>query len=119
MGCKELRSAVNEGLIKVYQVNDQQFVNKAYGILHKGELEVVVAALENNIKMVIIDEKTARDFAKTLNLNPLGVIGVLRLAKQTGKIEFLRPYLDKLISHKYRISEKIYLQVLQESGELK
>lgn len=50
MGCKELRGVVNEGLIKVYQVNDQQFVNKAYGILHKGELEVVVAALENNIK---------------------------------------------------------------------
>jgi predicted nucleic acid-binding protein len=93
-------------------------VNKAYGILHRGELEVVVSALENNIKVVIIDEKTARDFSQTLNLKPLGIIGVLNLAKQKGKITSIKPYLDQLIRNKYRISEKIYHQELQKAGEL-
>jgi predicted nucleic acid-binding protein len=118
IGCAELKTAVSNGYIQVYNIIDKGFVNKAYGILHRGELEVVVSALENNIKVVIIDEKTARDFSQTLNLKPLGIIGVLNLAKQKGKITSIKPYLDQLIRNKYRISEKIYHQALQKAGEL-
>jgi len=117
-GKKELENAVSEGSIKVFTVVDKEFINKAYGILHRGELEVVIGALENGVKIVIIDEKTARDFAQTLNLKPLGIIGILQIAKQKGLIEALKPHLDKLIQSKYRISEKLYTQVLQEAGEI-
>lgn len=102
----------------MYKIKDNEFVDKAYGILHKGELEVVVAALENNIKVVIIDEKTARNFAETLNLKPLGIVGILRLAKEKGKIKEMKKYLDELIKNKYRISKRIYNKILTEAKEL-
>jgi predicted nucleic acid-binding protein len=117
-GKKELEKAVSEEKITVISIKDKDFVNKAYGILHKGELEVVIGALENDIKTVILDEKAARSFAKTLNLNPIGIIGILQLAKKKRIVKEIKPYLDKLIQNKYRISEKLYQKVLQDSGEI-
>lgn len=118
IGKNELKVAVTKGKIKVFTISDKEFVEKAYGILHRGELEVVVGALENDVKVVIIDERAARSFAQTLKLKPLGLIGVLRLAKQKGFIESLKPYLDALVENKYRISKKIYIKVLQDEQEL-
>lgn len=117
LGVDELKKAVLDGNINIFSILDKDLVNKAYGILHRGELEVVFGALETNRKVVIIDEKTARDFAVTLNLKPIGIIGVLKTAKQKGLISNIKPYLDKLIQHKYRISENLYIQTLQDVGE--
>jgi predicted nucleic acid-binding protein len=93
VGSKELRQAVAEGKVKVYTVLDKALINKAYGILHRGELEVSIGALELDIKVVIIDEKAAQDFAEKLNLKPLGIVGVLRLVKHKGLIESIKPFL--------------------------
>lgn len=117
-GVKELEKAVEEKYIKVLKVSDRQFIDNGYGILHRGELEVIAGALEYGIKVVIIDEKMARNLAVILNLKPLGVLGVLKLAKIENKINNVKPYLDKLIQNKYRITEKLYLETLKEIGEI-
>lgn len=116
-GVKELDEAVKQDKIKVYTVSDKTLINKAYGILHRGELEVSIGALELDIKVVIIDEKAARDFAEKLNLKPLGIVGVLRLAKQKELIGEVKPFLDELMKNKFRISERLYFQVLRDEGE--
>ena len=46
IGKHELRNAVAKGFIKVHEVKDQDFVEKSYGRLHKGELEVILGAKE-------------------------------------------------------------------------
>jgi predicted nucleic acid-binding protein len=117
-GAEELEKAVGEKRINVLKVLDRQLIDKGYGILHRGELEVIAGALENGIKVVIIDEKTARNLAVILNLKPLGVLGVLKIAKTQDKIESIKPYLDKLIQNKYRITEKLYFETLEEAGEI-
>lgn len=116
-GKHELRNAVAKGFIKVHEVKDQEFVAKSYGRLHKGELEVIVGAKEIGASIVIIDEKSARNFAEALMLKPLGLLGILKLAKQKGKINEIKPLIELLVSKKIRISNKIINQLLKEAGE--
>ena len=117
IGKSELRNAVAEGYIKIHEVQDQEFVKKAYGRLHKGELEVIVGAKEIGANIVIIDEKSARNFAEVLMLKPLGILGILKLAKAKGKIKELKPFLDLLVLNKFRISKKMINQLLIEVEE--
>jgi predicted nucleic acid-binding protein len=117
-GKKELMKAIEAGKIKIFDVQDQEFINKIYGHLHKGELEVIIGAKEQNVEVVIIDEKSARRFAKDLGLRPIGVLGILKLAKLEGKIDKLKPCLDMLIERKFRISDSLYAKLLMDVEEI-
>lgn len=117
IGKQQLRNAVAEGYIKIYKVKDQDFVAKAYGRLHKGELEVIVGGKELGVNVVIIDEISARNFAEAVMLRPLGILGILKLAKDKGKIQEIKPLIDILVSKKFRISNKLVNQILIEVGE--
>lgn len=86
--------------------------------MHRGELEVVVGARELGIKVVILDEKSARNFAEALMLKPIGVLGILKIAKLKNEIENVKAYLDILMQNKFRISEKLYYQILHEVNEI-
>ncbi|MFS0821896.1 DUF3368 domain-containing protein [Bacillus sp. 1P02SD] len=116
-GKMELFNAVKSGQIKVHKVKEKQLVEKSYGRLHKGELEVIVGAKEIDAKIVIIDDQSARNFAEDLNLKPIGLLGVLRLAKRKEIIHNIKPYIELLVSHKIRISQNIINQILEEVGE--
>lgn len=117
IGKHELRNAVAKGFIKIHEVKDQDFVAKSYGRLHKGELEVIVGAKEIGASIVIIDERSARNFAEALMLKPLGLLGVLKLARQKEKINEIKPLIELLVLKKFRISNKIINQLLKEVGE--
>ncbi|MBM4765131.1 DUF3368 domain-containing protein [Bacillus sp. B15-48] len=117
IGKQELRNAVAKGLVKIHKVQDQDFVAKSYGRLHKGELEVIVGAKEIDASIVIIDEKSARNFAEALMLKPLGLLGILKLAKQKEMINEIKPLIELLVSKKFRISKSIINQLLKEVGE--
>lgn len=116
-GKKELEIAVRDGKIRRYEIKDSAFVEKAYGRLHKGELEVIVSAKELKINVVIIDEKSARNLAETLMLKPLGLLGVIKLAKSKDKILKAKPYLDQLRKRRFRISKQLYNDLLAELNE--
>ncbi|MEQ6377662.1 DUF3368 domain-containing protein [Bacillaceae bacterium S4-13-56] len=118
IGKHELKNDVKKGYIEVYEVKDQEFVMKSYGRLHKGELEVIVGAKELNTSIVIIDEKSARNFAEALMLRPLGLIGILKLAKQKEKINEIKPFIELLVLKKFRMSKKMIKLVLKEVGEI-
>ena len=112
-GKEELIDAVENGRIKIYEVKDKDLVNKLYGHLHKGEIETVIAAREMDLTYVIIDERSARSFAKTFFLKPIRILGILQRAKELGKIDSLKPLLDELIDNNFRISRKIYSELLK------
>ena len=50
-------------------------------------------------------------------LKPIGILGILKLAKQKEKINEIKPLLDLLVSKKFRISKKIINELLIEVGE--
>ena len=115
----EINNAIHSGRIKVFHVKNQDFIKQLYGRLHTGELEVIVGAKEQGIRTVIIDERAARNFASSMLLDTLGIIGVLQLAKTNNKITEIRQYLDDLIRNHYRISTELYDKALEKAGEKK
>lgn len=116
-GKRELQESVEQGRFQIYQVQNEELVGKLYGRLHRGELEVIIGAKELGLEIVIIDEKSARRLADTLMLNSIGTVGLLLLAKRKEKIAEIKPYLDRLQSHNFRISTSLYKQVLLQAGE--
>ncbi len=117
-GSKELEKAVNQGKITVYNIKNKTLVDDLYGKLHRGELEVIVAARELKVTDVVIDEKAARNFAEAMLLQSIGIIGVLIIGKKKGKIAEIKKYLDSLIRSNYRISRKLYENALRKAEEL-
>ncbi|MEW9093576.1 MAG: DUF3368 domain-containing protein [Clostridiaceae bacterium] len=117
-GAKDLREAINQGNIAIYNVKNKTLVDDLYGKLHRGEIEVIVSAKELEITDVVIDEKAARGFAETMLLQSIGIIGVLIIAKKKGKIKEIKKYLDLLIKSNYRISKKLYENALRKADEL-
>lgn len=116
-GEQELINAVKDNKIIVYKVKNSELVEAMIGRLHRGELEVIQAARELGISRVIIDDRPARNRAKDMLLKPIGIIGVLQLAKKLEKIEEVKSYLDTLIQEDYRISKRLYLEALKMADE--
>lgn len=117
-GKHELKKAIEMNHIRIMDVKDKEFVDKAYGHFHRGELEVIVLAKEHDIDTVIIDEKSARTLAQSFLLRPIGIIGLLILSKKKKLINSIKPYLDELKKNKYRISDKLYFEILRSEGEI-
>ncbi|MEZ7172648.1 DUF3368 domain-containing protein [Sporosarcina sp. OR05] len=116
-GRKELQKSVEEGNIKLLQIKNKQLVNTLYGKLHEGELEVIIGAKELGLLNVLLDERAARSLSKTLLLRPIGTVGILLLAKEKGKIENVKPFLDQFIANGIYLSKSLYNQVLNETEE--
>ncbi|MEI3611874.1 DUF3368 domain-containing protein [Pseudogracilibacillus sp. SO30301A] len=116
-GKAELKAMIVEKKFHLLKVENSNLVNKLYGKLHEGELEVIVGAKEHDIKIVVIDEKSARELAKTFLLRPIGTVGVLIFAKEKGLINEVKVFLDTLMDYNFNISKKVYQNALTLAGE--
>lgn len=115
---EELKRLVSCGKLQICRIQNKELVKTLYGKLHFGELEVIVGAKEQNIKIAIIDEKAARKLAAEFLVDTIGILGILMLAKQKGILLQIKPDLDKLRNRGYHISDGLYRSVLERAGEL-
>jgi len=115
LGEEQLKEAVATGEIRIYHVQNRNFIEQMYGRLHRGELEAIAAAKELEISWVCLDDKLARRLAETMLLKPIGVIGILETAQRMGKITNIKECVDIMIENGYRISKNIYLRLLDRS----
>jgi len=83
-----------------------------------GESEAIALALEITPEYVLLDDLAARRLAQSYNLNVLGTVGVLLLARQRHLLPTLRPALDALLAADFRISETLYHFALAQVGEV-
>ena len=87
--------------------------------LDVGESEAITLAIESGIKMIILDDKSARKIARNLGLDIIGTIGILIKLKELNYIDNLADnfdLLDKTIN--FRIGQELKIKILQDSGEL-
>ncbi len=104
--------------IKVKTVVDIVNVELLKKDLDPGEAEAIVLAKELKSDILIIDERKGRNTAINYGLRITGLLGVIIKAKKKGLISELKPLLDKLINEvNFRVSEKLYNQVLHEVNE--
>ena len=118
VGAGELKKRVQEGFIVLYNITDKKFIDLMHGRLHSGELSVMVAAKELNINYVLMDDAFARKTAESFSLIPIGTVGILKLAKIIGLLTEVKSSLNKLIENNFRISLKLYNEVLKDVNEL-
>ncbi len=85
--------------------------------LDRGEAEVLVLAEEQRARLVIIDERKARRYAKRLEIPRTGTLGVLLLAKEKGLIPVLAPLIEELQQAGLHLGIKLIKKVLQLANE--
>lgn len=66
--------------------------------LDAGETEALALALEIRADIVLMDERLGRRAARALGLRVMGLLGLLVLAKQRGKLSSVRATVDDLRS---------------------
>lgn len=86
-------------------------------ILDKGEASAIALALEIQSALIIIDEKKGRKLAKSLNLEVIGSLKVLLIAKQKGFIVAIHPLIQELENQNFRFSKALVEQALTEANE--
>jgi predicted nucleic acid-binding protein len=96
---QEVREEFGKALppwIRVVAVQNQARIQELEASLDKGEASAIALALETANSLLIIDEKKGRKVAQQLNLEFMGTLKVIQLAKERGIIPSLRPIIKDL-----------------------
>lgn len=114
-GADEIRQA---DWVEVKSCQNQSLMQTLMQELDPGESEAIVLALEIHADLILMDEDLGRKKALRYHLQPLGILGILLKAKQTGLIVAVKPLLDSLIAKaRFFVHQKLYEDVLQLAGE--
>lgn len=116
---EEIKLIKRSDFIKIVAVKNElavKLLQKNMG-LDLGESESIVLYDESKADLLIIDEKKGRSVAKSISLNVVGTLGILLKAKDKDLIENIKPLLDKMIDANIRISNDLYNEIINKSGE--
>ena len=105
------------GWVTVIAVRDQTAVELLQERLDAGESAAIVLAIEQQADLLLIDEARGRRVAETRGLRKTGTIGTLIAAKQRGLLRKVTPCIDALRTSGFRMSDDLYQQAVQLSGE--
>ena len=86
--------------------------------IHRGEAAVFALAEERGTRLVILDDKEARRYAKRIGLPLTGTVGILLEAKRSGLIDAIKPLLNVLLENGVRLGASLVNDALQEAGEM-
>ncbi|NIR95180.1 MAG: DUF3368 domain-containing protein [Gammaproteobacteria bacterium] len=101
---------------KVYQVDLTTVIINAGG-LGQGEIEAMVLYKQRQAGYLLVDDKRARKVAALNGIEITGSQGILLLAKQSGLIGYVKPYLERLRESDIYINERLILRTLQLANE--
>ncbi len=83
-----------------------------------GELEAIALYKQSHSDFLLIDDQRAKRFAQLNDVQVIGSLGVMMLAKETGKLKSIRSDLEKLIDSDVFVSESLIEKVLARVGEI-
>lgn len=106
-----------ERWIEAQSVADEQQVRLLLPTLDRGEAEVIALGLENQARLVLIDELIGRKVAESLGLQVSGSVGVLIRAKQLGEIPAVKPFLDQMVRKGIYFGRRFLDAVLRQVEE--
>jgi predicted nucleic acid-binding protein len=86
-------------------------------LIGKGEAEAIVLAKELRA-VLLMDDAKARKHAKLLNIEVIGTLGLLKLAKNRGLISSVKEVIDKMLAKGYYIEDSLIKKILKEANEL-
>ncbi len=106
-----------ETWIQTRSVQDELQVSLLLPTLDRGEAEVIALGLEQQARLVLLDELAGRKVAESLGLRITGSVGVLIRAKQLGEITTIKPLLEHMVREGLYFSQRFLDAVLHQVGE--
>lgn len=85
--------------------------------LGRGESETINLGIEVNAHLLILDDRPARRLAQALKLPIIGTLGVILAAKNQKLLPAIKPCLEALLQHDFRIAPALYKQIPTDAGE--
>lgn len=89
----------------------------AFSGLDLGESEVLALAVETSARLVVMDERKGRAYARRLGLPITGTFGILLAAKAQGFVPQVEPLISELLAHQFYLHGAFVSQVLATAGE--
>ncbi len=83
-----------------------------------GEAEAIDLAIYLKAERLLIDERKGSVLAKKLGITTIGLLGILKIAKENHLILSVKKLLDQLIENNFWISNELYHIVLKSTNEL-
>lgn len=102
---------------KVMQVSLAAWTIEKSNGLGKGEIEAIALYKQEAADLLLIDDARAKKTAYINNVEVMGSLGVLLLAKRRGLIAEIRPLLDKLSDSDIFVSSNLLERILVLAGE--
>jgi len=101
---------------RVIKVDTSRLVLAAGGLGH-GELEAMALYKQLSADALLIDDHRARIIAEHNQINCIGALGLLLVAKQRGKIKAIAPYVQKLRQSSIYYGDVLLDRVMKLAGE--
>ena len=117
-GTDKIRQAISDGWLRQITVENQQLVLALKRELDDGEAEAIALALQLKADLLLMDERDGRSVAKSMGINPIGILGVLIRAKQGGTIKSVKEVLIRLRNEAgFYLADDLMQNILVEIGE--
>jgi predicted nucleic acid-binding protein len=85
-------------------------------LIDKGEAEAIILAKELKTSLLVDDAK-ARKYAILLNVEVIGTLGLLKMAKKRGIISSVKKTISDMLAEGYYIEDKLIARILEDVGE--
>jgi hypothetical protein len=104
------------GWIKTKNIENTDLTRLLEQLVDRGEAEAIILAKELDAPLIVDDAK-ARKYAGLLDVEVIGSLGVLKLAKNRGLITSVKEVIADMLSEGYYIEKKLIAKILQDVGE--
>ncbi len=99
--------------VKVKKDNDYKLLEE---LVDKGEAEAIILAKQQKLPLLADDAK-ARKYASLLNVEVMGTLGLLKLAKNRGVIPSVKVVIKDMLAEGYYIDGRLVAKLLVDVGE--
>lgn len=66
---------------------------------------------------MLVDDAKARKYAALLNVDVIGTLGLLKLAKNHGVLASVREAIKDILAQGYYIDNRLVVKLLEDAGE--
>lgn len=115
-GAQSITKAAELAWFKIEKVSLSDEFESLAQLLDPGEAAAIALAKQKK-STLLIDEKKGRAFAENHHIVVIGTAAILIKAKNQKLISRVQPFLEKLISHGYRLSPNLIQEILKRCGE--
>ena len=105
-----------KGWIQTRKVTNIEMTTLLEKLVDRGEAEAIVLAKELKATLLIDDAK-ARKYAKFLNIELIGTLGLLKIAKKNRSVQSVRKIIEKMLAEGYHIEDRLVTKLLKDVGE--